>query len=250
MNYYIITGTSQGLGEAIAKKMISSDNYLFCISRKRNEDIMTEAESAKCQIEYFEYDLDYVEGIDELVKRIFNNIDKSKAQSVSLINNAGILNPIKTMEKCESIEIIKNMRINAIAPMILNSQFIKLTEEFECKRSIINISSGAGRKPYYGWACYCSSKSAIDMFTECIGVEQTNKNNPVKVISFAPGVINTDMQKQIRESKVEDFEQVERFKKFLEDGVLKDPSFVAQKVVELLERDDIKSRTIIDIKEL
>lgn len=36
MKYYIITGTSRGLGEAISKKLIKKGNHLFCISRNEN----------------------------------------------------------------------------------------------------------------------------------------------------------------------------------------------------------------------
>lgn len=250
MNYYIITGVSKGLGEAIAKNLISGDNQLFCISRKRNDMILKEAERNNCPVEFYEYDLDNLEGIDGLADKIFAGMAPAKAESVCLINNAGIVNPIKPIGKCESSEIIRNMRINAIAPMILSSRFINKTQSFQCKRSIINISSGAGKHPYFGWGCYCSSKAAIDMYTECIGVEQGNAVNPARVVSFSPGVINTGMQEQIRQSDVEDFEQVERFKRFLEDGVLKEPDFVAQKVIELIKNDRIKTGALIDIREM
>ncbi len=250
MNYYIITGASKGLGESIAKNLISENNYLFCISRKRNDTIIAEAERNNCPVEFYEYDLDNLEGIDGLVGKIFDSIIPSNAESVCLINNAGILSPIKPIGKCESSEIIKNMRINAIAPMILSSQFISKTQDFQCKKTIINISSGAGKHPYFGWGCYCSSKAAIDMYTECIGVEQSNSVNPVRVVSLSPGVINTGMQEQIRQANAEDFEQVERFKKFLKNGVLKEPDFVAQKVIEVIKNEEIKTGTLIDIKEV
>lgn len=58
------------------------------------------------------------------------------------------------------------------------------------------------------------------------------------------------MQKEIRQSKVEDFEQVERFKKFKEDGILREPDFVAQKVIELIENKEMKTGALCDIKEM
>ena len=250
MNYYIITGTSKGLGESIAKKLISSDNYLFCISRTRNGELTCEAERNNCPIEYLEYDLELLEGIDHIIEKIFKNIKPSEANSICLINNAGVLDPIKPIGKCKSSDITSNMKINAIAPMVLSSQFISQTEKFECKRVIVNISSGAGKHPYFGWGCYCSSKAAIDMFTKCVGVEQVNKKNPVKIISFSPGIIDTGMQNQIRQSRVEDFTQVEKFKKFKEDRVLKEPDFVAEKVIKLIEKKEVDSGTLLDIEKL
>ncbi|WP_010243164.1 (S)-benzoin forming benzil reductase [Acetivibrio cellulolyticus] len=250
MNYYIITGASRGLGEAIAENLISKDNHLFCISRKGNEDLVVRAGLKDCRIDFFEYDFNFLEEIDMLAETIFERINFKKADSVCLINNAGVAKPIKPVGNFPSFEIISNMNVNLIAPMILVSEFIKRTEEVTCERKIVNISSGAGKKPYYGWGCYCSAKAAMDMFTGCVGVEQKNITNPVKIISFVPGIIDTDMQADIRECSEEDFEQVERFIKFKENGNLKSPDFVAKKLLELIHNNETKTGMIYDIKEL
>ena len=60
MNYYIITGASRGLGRAITENLLSKDNHLFCISRRINEDIVTEAGLKDCKIDYFEYDFNFI----------------------------------------------------------------------------------------------------------------------------------------------------------------------------------------------
>lgn len=44
MNYYIVTGTSRGLGEALAYKLLDDNNHLICISRKKNMSLIAEAE--------------------------------------------------------------------------------------------------------------------------------------------------------------------------------------------------------------
>lgn len=250
MNYYIITGTSRRLGEAITDKLLSENNYLICISRKKNKRLIDEAEKKNCIINYHEFDLEDLEEVDTLTEKIFTDIQKHSAESLCLINNAGLLDPIKPIGKSDSSEIIRNINVNAVAPMILTSLFINWFEDFRCKKVIVNITSGAGRNPYFGWGCYCSSKAAIDMYTRTIGVEQISKSNPVRIVSFAPGIIDTEMQKRIRQSSIEDFAQVERFRKFKEDGVLKEPSFVAQKVIEVIQNDTIKTGTVLDIKEL
>ena len=250
MNYYIITGASRGLGKAIAENLISKDNHLFCISRRINEDIVTEAGLKDCRIDYFEYDFNFLEELDMLAETIFERINFNKANSICLINNAGTVKPIMPVGKFPSFEIISNMNVNLIAPMILVSEFIKRTEEAGCARKIVNISSGAANKPYYGWGSYCSSKAAMDMFTGCVGVEQKDSNNPVKIISFNPGIMDTDMQNDIRQASVEDFEQVERFIKFKEKGELKSPDFVAKILLELIHNNETKTGMLYDINEL
>jgi benzil reductase ((S)-benzoin forming) len=250
MNYYIITGTSRGLGEAIVKGLIRKDNHLFCISRGRNEDLICEAEKVNCPLEYIEYDLSSTDNLDTLVEGIFKKINTESAESICLINNAAVVNPVKPAGRAESREIESNMKINAIAPMILSSGFISKIEDFCCKKTIINISSGAGRNPYSGWSSYCSSKAALDMYTKCVGLEQVSKEYPVKIISFAPGIIDTEMQAEIRRTKTEDFNLVERFKKYKEDGHLKDSNFVAAKVIELINSEKVETGSLLDIREM
>ena len=187
--------------------------------------------------------------IESLVHNIVEKIDFSIVNTLSLINNAGVLSPIMPADRCSSTEILQNFQVNTIAPIILTAQFIKQTENSNCKRTVVNISSGAGKKPYYGWSAYSSSKAAIDMYTRVVGLEQVNRDNPVKIFSFAPGVVDTEMQEKIRKTKAEDFDSVERFKAFKLDGKLLKPEFVAKKLIDLMNRSDLIQGGIYDIKE-
>ncbi len=56
MKYFIITGTSRGLGEALARKLTSPEHHLLCISRNRNVGLIADYE----QIDYFEFDLNHI----------------------------------------------------------------------------------------------------------------------------------------------------------------------------------------------
>ena len=44
------------------------------------------------------------------------------------------------------------------------------------------------------------------MFTQCVATEEWEKEYPVKIVAFAPGVVDTNMQAQIRETAKEDFQ--------------------------------------------
>ncbi|MBN2851816.1 MAG: (S)-benzoin forming benzil reductase, partial [Clostridia bacterium] len=222
----------------------------FCLSRSKNERLIEKAKDHQCQLEYFEYDLNDISGIDEIMETIFHHMTFSKADRICLINNAGMLDPVKPVGKGQSERIIVNINVNAIAPMLLTSQFITHTENLSCQKTVINISSGAGSKPFFGWSCYCSAKAAMDMFTRCAGLEQQNHENPVRVISFSPGIIDTDMQAQIRNSSQEDFIQVENFKKYKQDGALREASLVAMKVIETVNSPDIENGSMVNIRDL
>ncbi len=248
MKYYIITGTSRGLGEAFARELMTQDCVLFCISRNKNEFLIKLAKETKTRLFYYSYDLTCVDGLEDLFKKIFEEIDFSKCQEICLINNAGVVAPVMPAEKCKGDSIVNNITLNQIAPMILSSFFISQTSKFTKKKSIINISSGAGRKPYYGWSSYCTSKAGLDMFSRVLGVEETGKVNPVKVMSIAPGIIDTEMQEEIRNSSVEDFPLLDNFIDYKEKGVLSDASEVAKAILKVIE-NGFEQGAILDIRD-
>jgi len=248
MKYYIITGTSRGLGEAISKKLIKKGNHLFCISRNKNSQLINLANNNNVPLEYICADLLDVNRIREMMERIFLQINNQEVESIVLINNAAKVTPIRPIEFCSDNEIIENIQLNLTAPIILTSSFISLASSINTDKRIINISSGAGKKPYFGWSNYCSTKAGVDLFTRCVGVEQADKDYPVKTISFAPGIIDTEMQSEIRATNMEYFKDLERFISFKEEGKLLSPDEVSEYVLKLLELDYVGGE-ILDIKQ-
>ncbi|MTI48274.1 (S)-benzoin forming benzil reductase [Sporosalibacterium faouarense] len=247
MNYIIVTGASKGLGKSITQKLMCRENHLICISRKENKELLDSAKNNNLMLDYIEYNLNDVKGIEEMMSKIFSKISKEHIQTLTLINNAGIVAPIKPLDKSTSGEIIKNVNINLIAPMILTSSFIKMSNGLDIKKRIINISSGAGKRPIFGWGSYCTSKAGIDMLTRCTGLEQEDKNYPVEIASFGPGIMDTDLQKEIRSSDKNDFKSLETFVKYKEEGKLSHPDKVADVVIELLNSEDFQQGGVIDV---
>lgn len=68
-------------------------------------------------------------------------------------------------------------------------------------------------------------------------------------MSFAPGVVDTDMQDEIRRTDPKDFPLVNRFREFKDKGVLTTPDFVAQRLAELLFGPDFPDGTAEDIRD-
>jgi benzil reductase ((S)-benzoin forming) len=250
VNYIIITGTSRGLGEALARNLIKPDNHLFCISRTKNANLINIAKNDGVPLDYFKFDLNNLKGLRKLFKKIFKRINLNTANSISLINNAGILTPITTADKYNDAEVIDNIEINLLAPILTNSYFIKHTAEQNLEKRIINISSGAANKAYYGWGPYCASKAGLNIFSKCAHLEQMNKKYPVKIFSVAPGVVDTQMQATIRNAKKDDFNDLERFIAYKQDGKLMPPDFVAKKIIKLLTTKEFEGGNFIDIKEI
>jgi benzil reductase ((S)-benzoin forming) len=134
-------------------------------------------------------------------------------------------------ENLSAENIIDAVHVNTIAPIILTSAFIRLTENWTGEKKVINISSGAAQNPYYGWTIYCATKAALDMLTKTVATEQNTIENGVKIMSIHPGVVDTDMQAKIRKHTKEEFMDIDRFLTLKSSGSLVDPKVVAEQIM-------------------
>ncbi|WP_212935337.1 (S)-benzoin forming benzil reductase [Bacillus hominis] len=249
MRYVIVTGTSQGLGEAIATQLLEKNTTVISISRRENKELTKLAEQNNSKCIFHSVDLQDVHNLETRFSEVFSSIKEDKASSIHLINNAGTVAPMMPIEKAESEQFITNVHINLIAPMILTSTFMKHTKDWKVEKRIINISSGAGKNPYFGWGAYCTTKAGVNMFTQCVATEEAEKEYPVKIVAFAPGVVDTNMQAQIRETNKEDFTNLDRFIALKEEGKLLSPEYVAKAIRNLLETEDFPQGEVIRIDE-
>lgn len=240
MNYYFITGTSRGLGKALAKKILSEGNAkVFGISRK----------SSIINPNYTHYNIDLAKvcELENELKTVFKTL--ISAEKVVLINNSGVLGDVKYVGNTHAKSIIEVFNVNTIAPAILMNSFIAKYQKLNCAKRIINISSGAGKNPLDGWSNYCSSKAALDMFSKVVDAEKTIKNSDVKIYSIAPGIIDTEMQSDIRKSKKEDFNYIQKFKDYKSKNELNTPQEVAEKYWHFLQNENLFNDVLLDVRQ-
>ncbi|UMB60971.1 SDR family NAD(P)-dependent oxidoreductase [Lutibacter sp. A80] len=241
-NVLIITGGNKGLGYGLSKEYHKKGYRVISISRNKIPK--------QYALEQYQCDLSKSEAIEDTVNEIFSQLDKDTTKVLTLINNAGDLGNVKTLEKIAPEEISYTIRVNLIAPLILNSLFIKLSKNWDCKKKIINISSGAAIKPYESWSMYCASKAGVDMMTKVIAKEQKEIKNGVDIVSIYPGVVDTNMQEKVREIPKEDFKSVQRFINFYENGELFTPKQVAKMIYQLDTKGKLKNGRILDVRNL
>ncbi|KMJ58888.1 short-chain dehydrogenase [Bacillus sp. LL01] len=250
MKYFIVTGSSKGLGEATVKHLLKENHHLICIARSENKDLEVAAKEAGAEITFLQEDLSKNERVTGIVQYLLSKIEKdNQVEGIYLINNAGMVDPIKPAGKADESSMAKAVHLNLLTPMLMINEFIRLTEEWSCKKVIVNISSGAANRPIHGWNTYCTTKAGLDMYTKSVGLEQSQVKNPTTILSFSPGVMDTDMQGVIRSSEKEDFSNVDTFKSYHEEGQLRSPSFVAEKMLDLILSDTVENGRVYDIKE-
>lgn len=112
---------------------------------------------------------------------------------------------------------------------------------------ILHVSSGAARHAYQGWGIYCATKAALDQHAKAVALD----NDPcVRICAIAPGVVDTDMQTEVRALPAEQFPLRERFIKMKNEGTLTPAAVAADKVVNYLLNDAFGTTPTADVREL
>jgi benzil reductase ((S)-benzoin forming) len=242
MDVYIVTGASRGLGWSFLQKIaeISAASAL-AISRSGLEAPISRVQDLRC-------DLGTRQGQRAAAAAVTAIVGSKKWRKAVLINNAGVVEPVAPIERCDPDLLARNICVNLTAPLVLMQAFIAASREVS-RRSIINISSGAGRRPAPSLAGYCTGKAGLDMASLVANLEAQASGSPLTVTSLAPGMVDTAMQMTMRSMNEADFPAVAHFRKVKAEGGLANPGEVAGRILEL-ERAGKLPSGIADIREL
>ncbi|WP_339877825.1 SDR family NAD(P)-dependent oxidoreductase [uncultured Algoriphagus sp.] len=233
----ILTGHSKGLGKAILDAYLQNERFnILAISRTTlgiNHPNLLEVS------------IDFVD-LDALETKLDGLFPKGNYEEILLINNAGWIGEIKPVGNLKAKNMRTQININLLAPMFLTNAFVTAYKDSPAKKIICNISSGAASKPVEGWSGYCTTKAAMEMFTKVAAKE--NADNKFRFFSLAPGIVDTQMQEEIRQADKFDFPQIERFKGYKTNGDLSSPDFVAAKISYLLENEGKFHDVVQDVR--
>jgi len=238
MNLYIVTGTTQGLGQALAAAIAGDPgNELVALARAPDGAVPGGMR--------FEVDLADTAAIAKVCDRIDAHIRGKRYAKAVLINNAGVVAPVGPLANADARALERNLAVNLLAPLLLMSRFLRATGAVPLRR-IVNISSGAGRRPISGWSAYCAAKAGLDMASRVVALEAPG----VEVASLAPGVIDTAMQGVVRGAKAEDFPDVERFRTMKADATLRSAAEVAADILRAEAGGRLAGDGVLDLRQL
>jgi NAD(P)-dependent dehydrogenase (short-subunit alcohol dehydrogenase family) len=218
----VITGASRGLGAGLARDFAGRGMKLGLCAR--SAPVLPDGP------EVVAAELDVRDG--QAVERFAAGVAARLGPIDLWINNAGVLEPIRPLVDAPADEWARHIEVNVLGVARGSAAFCRHRRAVGPGGTLVNISSGAGRKGYFGWSAYCAGKAAVDRLSECLALEEAAAGT--RVLSVAPGIIDTRMQEQIRASTAADFPEVERFVRMKEQGSFSSTGWVAARLVELV----------------
>lgn len=219
-----VTGISKGIGRSLFLEGGKRGFETFGIGRSNPEGIAS----------FLELDLS---NSSSLTSFEFPQLPES-IKEVWLINNAGLIGPISHLKDQSYAEIAEVIQVNLTGVMYLTNLFLKAYGDSK-ELKIAQLSSGAAHNSIASWGTYCTSKAGIEMHASVLQKECDEAGLNVKVYAIAPGVVDTDMQAEIRSSDENSFSSRSNFIDLKENGDLISPDKAAFTFIDLLNNQTI-----------
>ncbi len=245
----VLTGASRGMGLAMALQLCTSDALLLCISRATSPQLQALAMQNGATLVQWSADLSEPAPVAAQLLSWLNSQDVTPVASATLINNAGVVGRIGPIDPLDAAGIASTLRVGLEAPAVLTAAFLTATREWTLPRKVLNISSGLGRNAMAGSAIYCAAKAGMDHFSRCVALDEAARANGARIVSIAPGVIDTDMQADLRAGDPAQFPSLSNFIKLKETGSLTSPTDAAARLLAYLARPNFGDKTIADIRD-
>lgn len=152
-----------------------------------------------------------------------------------LVNNAAVIGPARFLEDADPASWKQAMDINVQGPCYCCHEVLPVMLQ-QRRGRIINLVSGLASMAFPRFCAYCASKAALLQMTRCLAAEFEGR--PVQIMALDPGVMDTQMQAEIRSLGPEQLGPLQRqFLDMWEQGQLREPEQVAELVAVLAERD-------------
>jgi NAD(P)-dependent dehydrogenase (short-subunit alcohol dehydrogenase family) len=231
----LITGTSKGIGYALAEHFIDTGDFVWGVSRSFNQKL-----AGKPNFSFLQTDIsDFV----NIKADLRNFISKIETYDLVVLN-AGVLSPIADLHDT-SIDTLKQvMEVNVWA----NKLMIDCLVESCSVKQIVAISSGAAVSGNRGWNAYAISKAALNMLMRLYGEEFPN----IHFSALAPGLVDTQMQEYISALPEDvNFPVISRLKQAKGTKDMPSPELIAPKLVAAFTKlKQLPSGSFSDIRKL
>lgn len=192
MKTCIITGASQGIGRATAVRLSKDPSVGNIVLIARSEAglaaTVASMDVAQVNVKSIPYDLSDLEGIEGLVKGIYDEFGSIDA----LLNIAGYAAPDALLDTTIS-DMEKTFTVNVFSMIVLTRECVKYMRNHPSK--IVNVASTAGVTSRPGWLTYAASKAAVISMSNTLSDELAEYQ--IKVYSISPGRCATELRRKL-----------------------------------------------------
>ena len=243
---YIVTGASKGIGKAIAIEIAKIGFPVVALGRNSSELNEIREILSLIQKRSTAVPCDLSNELD--VKEASEKILHDYPSIAGIVHNAGTIHPVLPINIASRENWSRCLEVNLIGVQDLTQRLLKNMGGGHRSR-ITTISSGASLRPVESWSAYCVSKAGLDMWVRCVALEQ--RSNNISAISVAPGVVNTQMQSEIRAVEPSLFPDHAKFVSLYTEQKLSHSEDVAQQLLPLItEHSMAQSGQRFDVREL
>ena len=244
----VLTGASRGLGQGVAAQYLAQGAFVLGLARHHAADL-----KAGDALEQWPVDLSdplpVAARLGAWLAEFEARAGHKPPRRVRLIHNAAMLSEPGDIAGSDPANLAQSLRIGLEAPVALTAAFLRATADWTgADRRVLFVSSGLGRRAMAGSAAYCAQKAGLDHFARALALEEQARPGGARVASVAPGIIDTDMQKQLRGADLQRFPERARFDEFHRSGALDTPATAAARLIALLERDDYGANPVADVR--
>lgn len=186
----IVTGASQGIGQAAAIRMSREPSVTGIALVARNAEGLAataaQMDGSGKQVRCYPYDLADLEGIPALVRRIHDDFGSVDV----LLNIAGYADPQSLLDTTNE-NILRTYTVNVFAMMVLIREAVRYMYDRPSK--ILNVASTAATTSRPGWLAYASSKAAVVSMSSTLADELAGTG--IKVYTISPGRCATELRR-------------------------------------------------------
>ena len=225
MRLAVISGASRGLGAALARNYLDLGYQVLEFSRSAPHDYSVPADFS-----------DPLRAV-ETVARELSVLSALNFEEIVVVSNAGTVQPVGPAPRKDPAELSANLNVNVVSAVLFIAEAVRQFQGHPCRKTVVNITSGAALRAYFGWSLYCSAKAGMESFIRTLALEQDAEPHPFHAISIEPGIIDTKMQSVLRGASELDFPDLRRFQDLKHSGALRPPAEVADLVVRIVRQN-------------
>ena len=230
----LVTGTSSGIGSALARLLLERSWTVVGVARHP-------AEIDHARYRHLVLDLaDAARAATSVEQELAPLVADPHWERIGLVNNAASADLLTSVEHIDPAALLRLYAVNTAAPIWLMGFVLRRSPPRAVVR-IVNVSSGAAVGAFPGLAAYGSSKAALRMAGMVLAAELASPQRrlpaptDVAILSYEPGIVDTPMQTLARSQTPETFPSVQLFQDFAARGVLVQPEVPGAEILAFLE---------------